>query len=424
MKPKIRSARRVVDMPDWYGGGYDLATGMISSDTQYTKSSWAYACMNIRGTELAGLPWHITKNGKIVKKHVIIDLLTQFGPESNYAEAVQSTEIDMLRIGAAFWFRDVDILKRLNPGTIKVLKNRAGITGFQQTISGKVVNTFKREEIVYFKEYNPGDDLGVGVPVMDVIKNAIDTEYEALQYVEAHFKNDAVPGLLLTTEQIVPETEMNRIIQWWNARFRGTRNKGKVGIADRGLKAEKITDSIKDNAVVEIRDQARNDICVGMRVPKILVGSMTESTYANAKEARKYLIEDTIIPRAKYYADTINQDLVRHIDPNVKFEFALDELNILQEDTDSKWARLSEGMELGLISPEFVRTEMGYPEESAADKQPLRSWQKKALNALKRGESPDVAFETDIITVDKQIQLHARLAQASTVKDVKRAFSA
>ena len=193
MKSKMVSARRTIDLP-WHDGLatglYNLATGRLAPGGYYSKSAFAHACMNIRGTELANLPWQITRNGEIVDNHPLVDMLIKFGPESNYAEAMIATEIDMLRIGAAYWLRDVDMLKRLNPATIDAVKTRDGISGFEQTIDGKIVNRFKREEIVYFREYHPADDLGTGVAVMDVIKKAVDTEYEALLYIEAFWKND------------------------------------------------------------------------------------------------------------------------------------------------------------------------------------------------------------------------------------------
>ena len=426
-------AKRVVDWPEFYGGGYDLVSGQRTANKDFTKSPWAFACMVVRGTELANLPWRlVSKRGKVINKHPLIDMLTEFGPESNYSEAIQATEIDMLMYGAAYWLRDVDILKRLNPQTIEVIKTRDGITGFKQTINGKVVNTFSRDDVIYFREYNPDDDLGVGVPVMEIIKGAISAEYEALMYVDAHFKNDATPSLLLTTDQTVPEVEMNRVLLWWNRRFKGTKNKGKVGMVDKGLKAQVLSESLKENQIVEIRDQARNDICVGMRVPKILVGAMQDATYANAQESRQLLIEDVIIPRGVYYESAINQDLVQKVDPNVIFEFAIDELQILQEDATLKEVRLGHMFDKKIISAEYYRAEMGIDEADAPVEEEvpevipeipvLRSWSKKAKKAFKRGENPNVPFETDEVSDEMQIAIRARLEVASTRREIEGAF--
>ena len=431
-KAIIKSARRTIAWEFSDGRMYDLVSGRKGISTKdYIKSGWAYACMDVRGTELANIPWKLTRNDEIVEDHILIDMIKQFGVESNYSDAMRATEIDMLMFGAAYWLYDVDILKRLNPQTMKVKKTASGISGFEQTIDGKVVNVFDRDEIIYFREYNPDDDLGAGISTMDVLKTAIDTEYSAACFITAHFENDAIPGLALVTDQVVPEPEMERVQNWWQRRFGGVKNAGKVAVMGRGLTPAKIADNMKESAVCELRDQARTDICTAMRVSKVLVGNMQAATYVNLGESRKFLIENVIVPRAKQYAATINQDLIQKIDPTLVFEFDPTQMPILQEDTDSKHIRLKEAFEDGLISAEFYREQMGYEEESAPKEKPevltqedqtMRSWQKKALKALKRDESPDVEFDTEDISKAKQDYLHAQLAQCDTEYAVKAVF--
>jgi len=167
---------RVVNIPSL--GAYDLTTGEPGGAgwRAYSRSPWAFACMQIRGSEIANLPWRITRNGVIVKEHPLIDMLTQFGTESNYAEALQATEIDLCMRGKAFWLRDADELQRLQPNTISVKRTDYGITGFEQKKDGKVINTFAREDVIYFREFNPSDLLEPGTPILDVVDGAVQIE--------------------------------------------------------------------------------------------------------------------------------------------------------------------------------------------------------------------------------------------------------
>lgn len=241
MLDRILSARRnyrVVDFPEFYGGGYDLVTGRRTAVPQMAKSPTAYACMMIRGYELANIPWHIKERatGKILEKHTLIDLLMDFGLESNYQRGMLYSEVDMGNYGAALWLRDVDMLKRLNPSTIEVEKTAGGITGFIQDKGGKNEKHYGREEIVYFREYHPEDDLGFGLPMVEVCKKSIRAEIEALLMIEAYFKNDAIPGMYLTTDQDITKPQADKFLAWWDKRFRGSRRKGKVGIGGKGLK--------------------------------------------------------------------------------------------------------------------------------------------------------------------------------------------
>ena len=429
MTPRTRSSiqdgMRVVDIPGL--GSYDLATGQTGSASvkAYVKSPWAFACIQIRSSELANLPWRLTRGGVIVEDHAIIDVLTQFGDESNYVEAMQATEIDLLLCGKAFWLLDGDMITRLNANTIAVKSDRTGIQEFTQTIDGQVVNRFGRDEVVYFREFNPAFDFQPGIPVTEVVKGAIAIEYESGQYAEAFFRNDATPSILLTTDQMVQEPEMDRIKAWWERTFKGSRKAHKVAFADKGLKAQVLSTSMKDIALVTIRDQARNDICAGFRVPKILVGAMEEATYANAQEARRFMLEDVIIPRSKYFADVINAEMVRKVDKSVVFEFVPQDLQILQEGANEKWKRLSDAVTVGAISMEFARAQMGWPEAAApaevsepaaapavAEQAEMRAWRRKAAHALRAGRAADVPFECFSISPDRQLSIRTQLTTA------------
>lgn len=431
-KDRILSARRAVTLP-WTEslreGLYELTSGQSIKDREYTKSVWANACMRIRGMELANLPWQIIRNEKPVEKHILVDMLRDFGRESFWEDAIRATEIDKLRTGAAYWLRDVDQLRRLNPSTMEVIKTNDGIAKFKQVIKTgdkTITNYYTRDEIVYFRGYHPQDDLGPGIPVIDLVSMAINTEYEAELMIQAHFKNDAIPGILLTTEQSVPEKEANRIIDWWNKRFRGSRKRGSVGVADKGLKAERIASNMVESELIAVREMARTDICAGFRVSKMLVSSFIDSTYANAAESRKSLIENLIIPEAQLYANAINQDLVPQVDPGVRFEFVPEELPILQEDLSDKEMRLASMYDKGIISEEYYRQEMGIEEKYAPTDPTIKveqQYEKKAMKAFRRGESPDVPFESDILSVDRRILISARLKNAKTEQDIKRAFN-
>lgn len=422
----VQSSMRVVDFPSV--GSYDLSSGQTgwASVKSYVKSPWAFACMQIRSSELANLPWRLTKNGVVVEKHPLIDILVQFGEESNYVEAMQATELDLLILGKAFWLKDADLIQRLNPNAITVKTDRTGIQEFVQTIDGKVVNRFARDEIVYFREFNPAKDLEPGVPVLEVVKGAVSIEYESGQYAEAFFKNDATPSILLTTDASVQQPEMERIMGWWEKTFRGSKKAHKVAFADKGLKAQILSTSMKDIALTTVRDQARNDICAGFRVPKILVGAMEEATYANAQEARRFMLEDVIVPRSKYFADVINAELVRKVDSSVTFEFVPQDLQILQEGANDKWKRLSDAIERGAISLSFARAQMGWPEtaapaEPAPDQSEVRAWRRKAQKALQAGKSADVPFECYTVTDARQSAIRAALPAAG-MDDLDRIF--
>jgi HK97 family phage portal protein len=424
-----RSAQRVVNIPT--PGAWDIFAGSGQLNKKLIKSPWFFACADIRGSELAGLPWGLVdKNGTDVLTHPLIDMIENFGVEANRFEAMRALEIDMLLGAREYWLRDADILQRLDPETIKVKKDRTGIQGFEQVIDGRLVNRFDRDEIVYFREFNPNNQLEPGPSVYQIVEQAIKIEVESGLYVEAFFKNDATPSFLVSTDADVQQGALEEIRDWWNKTFRGSRQAHKTAFLSKGFKATPLSTSMKDTAIVELRTRAQNDICAGTRVPSILVANMVDATYANASEARKFCLEDVVIPRSKFYAGVINADLIHKVDPKVFLRFFPERLPILQE---AEWKKMYEAVQAGVISSEFARTRMGWPETAAPAQAPetpqddegraLGAWRRKATKAIKAGRPADVDFETDDLPPVMQAAIRARLVSAKTIAEVDRAFT-
>lgn len=443
-------ARRTINFPSL--GSYDLVTGQGYASGDYAKSPCAFACISIRASLISQIPWRLVKKGSsggadpqaIITDHPLIDMLNSWGTYGNWADTLAATERDMLLRGAAFWLKNGAQLNRLNTYTISVERNAKGVTGFKQRLltEGRTVErTFPRDEVMYFREYHPQDDLGVGVCPMDVAKNAILAEYEAQRYIKSFFENDATPALLMHTPQEIQKPDLQKLKDWWDATFKGAKKHHKVAWVDKDFEAQLLNTDLRSMALREVRDEARRDICAAFHIDPILVGSMDRGTYANVEQARTALMKETIAPRADYYSDVINAELVEITDPNVHFEFAYEKVPILQEDQDKKAERLGLLLDKKVISIEYFRKEMGIPEdagpssdeiqseaarqfeEMARKPQDLAKWQKKALKALRAGKSANVAFDTEEVPEPLRMAIRARLEQAETAADVELAFT-
>ena len=88
---------RVVDIPGL--GSYDLVSGQGYSSGNYAKSPAAFACMDIRATALAEIPWRLTLKGsggaeaeKPIEEHIVLDLLMHgWANGMSLAEAISYT---------------------------------------------------------------------------------------------------------------------------------------------------------------------------------------------------------------------------------------------------------------------------------------------------------------------------------------------
>jgi len=145
---------------------------------------------------------------------------------------------------------------------------------------------------------------------------------------------------------------------------------------------------------------------------------------------------------------------VEVLEPDVKFEFATDEIPVLQEDKDKLATRLVALLDKQVITVEYMREQLGIPpdagpstdeikqeaekqmeaEAEAARPAALTKWKKKAVNCLKQGgykkdgvfvplPNANVPFETDELSPALQGALRARLGQARTLEEVDSIFS-
>jgi len=149
-------------------------------------------------------------------------------------------------------------------------------------------------------------------------------------------------------------------------------------------------------------------------------------------------MEEVVIPRADYYADVINKQLVQPYDMNVTFEWAYDELEILQEDANAKATRMIQLLQAKAVDIVYLRDELGIPQDAGpspdeiqAEKDKMQEqvaggdggkWQRKAINALRAGKSANVPFETDEIGPALCAAIRMRLEQATTPNDVRQIF--
>ena len=99
---------------------------------------------------------------------------------------------------------------------------------------------------------------------------------------------------------------------------------GRLGVLD-------VSASPEELLVLEQRIQAAKEICNALNFPIQLIG-IESSTYQNAKEAKKALWENVIIPELCEIRAGLNRWLAPKFGKNLVLDFDLSEVDALQED--------------------------------------------------------------------------------------------
>lgn len=471
MKRQLIIGGRLVDIPDQ--GGMKAITSIpgwaetfneenAQGGTQgglaalVAQSVWATRCITLRANALAAIPWRLVKyiqgaNGEEEQEqdesHPLAELLREVGQGSNWADLMRATEWDLCVHGTAYWLKvlskrgkEIVSLRRLNPVTMSVKKEPDGIAGFEQSIKGHKT-PFETEEIVYFHEFHPLDDLG-GLSMVSVSRPSIEVEINCDKYLAAFFQNYAVPATYVTTSAQLTEPDWQRAQSRWKRAVGGVTKAFKTIFLDQGLEPKTLGVAPKDQELSVVRQEARRAICAAFGIPPAIAGAWEAANYAASQEQRMSLYQDTEIPRAEYIADVINEELVPYFDPSLKFEFVYDELDVMQEDLAAKAERISKLVQAGVITPSAGARDMGYAEEDFGSGQPtppmpapfraqiegsdlqaeLRRWRRKALRALKATGSAVCGFESQILGGAMKAAILEQLGSAQTPEDIHAIF--
>ncbi|MBX9869241.1 MAG: phage portal protein, partial [Burkholderiaceae bacterium] len=92
---------------------------------------------------------------------------------------------------------------------------------------------------------------------------------------------------------------------------------------------------------INIKHSSARDVALAFGVPPQLLGIPGDNTYANLKEARMALWEQTIIPLLQSVTDALNNWLVPMFDSNLSLGLDQDAIPIFAEKRDAYWERIS-----------------------------------------------------------------------------------
>lgn len=442
--------------------GRDLTGSKADLARAYTAAVWAYRCVKLRADAVAGVPLVLRDaDGVTIEDHALLRLLRDVNPFTmNLGDLLRATEAAYNIWGVTYWLKlrgigqaGVRWLQWLNPQTVEIeTDEERGVVAYKQTV-GSRVRIFAPEDVIVFRNFHPLDDLG-GLSPLSVALSEVNAELNAARFVAAFFANDARPAGLLTTDQQLMESDVERTRRWWQRLFQGAANRWKTGIVGGGLRWQTITFAPQELALAELRAEDRRAICAVFGVPAGMAGAWEQTTYATAREQKASFYEDTIIPQLDYYAEVLNWSLVPHyadlMARGAALAWDIDSIEALGEIATEKVKRLVTLLEAGAMTREEVRAALGIvgetpnddegpgkeeaeeevaseavdevPDQEAAIKAELNRWRRFALRRIKAGK-PMRPFRTDVLSEAVCARITGNLMHAETIDDVNASFT-
>ncbi len=312
--PNVGGALQFFDMQMPPGWGYQ------SYLKAYGEIGWLFACVNIIAQAVAKVNWHLYEKDsqgelKEVFEHDLLDLLGKMNPFQTWYQFIYFGTIYKLLVGEEFW--QMNMNGNNQPGEIwlappsymSVIPSPTKYIDHYEYRRNSYVKSFTIEEIIHIKTPNPLNEYR-GLSPAQALTTDLDSERYAAQYQQKLFFNDATPGFVLEypAENMPPNETRKELMQEWDERFKGFRNRGKTAFLF-GAKANVITMSNKDMDFENLRKFNRDAILGAYHVPRSVIGITEDVNRANAEAAQYTFAQYCIHPELAEIREAVNKEL-------------------------------------------------------------------------------------------------------------------
>jgi len=167
---------------------------------------------------------------------------------------------------------------------------------------------YAREDVIYFRgEYDPMSDLTGLAPLAWAMRAALGDQ-AAESFMADFFANSAVPALLLSTDQQLPDPEVKRVVAFWEKYFKGAGKQHRTGIVGGGLKPFPLGVKPSDLALPDVRAAVHQTISTALGVPELLISPTGAADLTPVKIAQMLFYQNTILPRWSMIAGALTAD--------------------------------------------------------------------------------------------------------------------
>ena len=384
---KASAARRLIALgqigqPAWTPRRFDRF-----ADEGYRKNVIAFRGVNEVAQAAASVPLRLERRrrGRLVAldDHPLLALLRRPNPLQGGPGLFEALHAYRLIAGNAFveavapeTGRPPVELYALRPDRMTVIPGAAGIPAAYRYAVGGRQRDFPVDQlgggsaILHLRAFHPRDDWYGQSPV-EAAAFAIDQHNQAGAWNQAMLQNGARPSgalMVKTSADGAPaslgDDQFERLKEQIDQLYAGPGNAGRPILLEGGLTWQEMSLSPKDMDFINAKHTAARDIALAFGVPPQLLGIPGDNTYANMREARLALWEETVIPLVRHFAAELGRWLGPRFGEGLDLVPDLDRVPALSLRRERLWARLARA---DFLTVNEKRAEIGYPPVAGGD---------------------------------------------------------
>src|SRR3989304_4922600 len=457
--------KTLVPLPGWVEA-MERQGEVTGEASAFARVPLVFRAINLRCNDLAQVPIHVYSGDT--------DLEDGWPFDQDLTELIWKTEAALLLRGAGYWLKNrnrvsLNGAQWLNPFTVRV-EMPLGVDPipenirFIQSVNARQYGPWSTDEVAYFKEFHPTDDIGPGISATQVaLGNAKLMDY-ITRFAGQFFAGGAMPVTALGMPEATTEEERKHAEGFFKRQMRGIANAFRV-LAVRGdVKLVTITPPLKDLAMPELKDQALSSVAWAFGMSETMLKDAANFATAGVHDLQYW--QNTIRPRCPKFQNVINNQFLRGTD--IRVEFAPDEMDVFQEDetrrgpaptnlgklqrplrlavgilgadpTAEEWGMLAADEQRRQETAERIQGQIGGADDDEeanrlqqqrdmADQrreEDLRKWQRLVLHRLAEGKARKALdFKSDHIPSSLHSAISARLEGVRDAQAVRSIFNA
>lgn len=332
------------------------------ADEGYRRNVIAYSAVNTVAEAAACMPWRLfRKSGAkrtALTDHPLLTLLARPNPW-DAGPALMAAIYGYRQIAGNAYIEAVSAdggppveLYTLRPDRMTVIAGAAGSpAAYRYSLAGRsrdfpVDPVDGRSAVLHFKTFHPLDDW-YGLSPIEAASYAIDQHNQAGAWNQALLQNGARPsGALMVRSDgdnaggTLDDDQYDRLKDQIDQLYSGPRNAGRPLLLEGGLTWQEMSLSPKDMDFIDAKHTSARDIALAFGVPPQLLGIPGDNTYANMREARLALWEQTVLPLAAQLAAEFNNWLTPRFGDDLELSHDLDAVPALSLRRERQWEKL------------------------------------------------------------------------------------
>lgn len=337
----------------------------------YMVNVYAYAAITCIGMDVSATPLLVQRkeilDGEIVwttlNEGELFDLFNTINMSSEtWGDLSERWVIGLLSAGDSYMIYDGtdNEFYYARPDWVKVTADAMGrITGYNITNAGIKVPA-ETIDVIHLKLANPSGEY-YGFPPSQVIKKSILTSLNVDNYVNNFFKNNAMTGMVFSTDQKIDDSTRKKISKQLKAAYSGVSNSFKTIIAEQGVTLSRLSSPLSDLITDQIDDQIMRKVLAAYRVPPIKIGVLDGASYSNANKQDEVYERGAVEPYRRKVETALTTQFI-HAKFGTEFRVHYDRRKItgLQEDANELSKRIMDQWKNKALTFNEMRAELGY----------------------------------------------------------------